>query len=52
VFDALLMPDSERTIAGPGLFEELARPDEFALLENVEISGSGACYLLIYQTCA
>jgi hypothetical protein len=48
VFDELLMPDGERTVAGLGLCDELARPDEFPLLENLEISGSGGAPVVLF----
>jgi hypothetical protein len=41
VFDELIMADGERTVAGLALFEDLARPEEFPLLEKVDGSGSG-----------
>jgi hypothetical protein len=34
VFDELLFPDGERTVAGLARFDALARPEEFPLLEK------------------
>jgi hypothetical protein len=34
VFDELVMPDGERTVAGLALFDALARPEEFHYLKK------------------
>jgi len=52
VFDELLFPDGERTLAGLALFDALARPEEFPLLEKVEINGSGGRLVALFAATA